>query len=81
MEHVLDYTGFAIENILYPIICTIEKEKIPMEKKSKLKREAFASFLEEAKNYDECPGFREMTVEQLEEEYEKHMDIEKDEER
>lgn len=71
MENEHDYTGFAIENILHPIIEAIEQEKCSPEKKSKLKEKAFASFLEEAKNYQECPGFQNMTVKQLQEEYER----------
>ena len=45
MENEHDYTGFAIENILHPIIEAIEQEKCSPEKKSKLKEKAFASLL------------------------------------
>ena len=46
-EH--DYTGFAIENILHPIIETIEQEKCAQKK---MKQQAFTEFLEDAKKYD-----------------------------
>ena len=81
MENEHDYTEFAIENILHPIILAIEEEKATSERKKKLKEKAFASFLEEAKSYQECPGFQEMTVEQLQKEYERLIGIQKDEER
>ena len=78
MENEHDYTGFAIENILHPIIEAIEEENSTPERKKKLKENAFASFLEEAKNYQECPGLQNMTVEQLQMEYER---LQKQEER
>lgn len=76
-----DYTGFAIENILHPIIEAIEQEKGTVKEKEALKQQAFQRFLEEAKQYEECPGFQNMTVEQLQMEYERLMKQQKQEER
>ena len=70
MENTYDYTGFAIENILHPIILAIEEENSTPERKKKLKEKAFAGFLEDAKKYQECPGLQNMTVEQLKIQYE-----------
>ena len=81
MEDMHDYTGFAIENILHPIIWAIEEEKTSPEKKKKLKEKAFASFLEDAKKYQECPELQNMTVEELKAEYEKLMGKQNREER
>ena len=73
MEDMRDYTGFVIENILHPVICAIESENYSPEKKQKLRKHAFASFLEEAKEYEECQRLKQMTVEQLQAEYERLM--------
>ena len=81
MEDAYDYTGFAIENILHPIILAIEEENNTPERKKQLKEKAFVSFLEEAKNYQECPNLQNMTVEQLKDEYGRLMGISKIEER
>ena len=81
MENEHDYTGFAIENILHPIIEAIEQEKCAPEKKQKMKQQAFTEFLEDAKKYDECDRLQKMTVEQLQKEYEKLMGKQNQEER
>ena len=81
MENENDYTEFAIENILHPIIEAIEQEKSAPEEKKKMIQQAFKEFLEDAKNYQECPGFQNMTVKQLQEEYERLMGKENEEER
>lgn len=71
MEEKHDYTGFAIENILDPIIKAIEQGEGTQEKKAELKKKAFQDFLNEAKEYEECLGFENMKVEQLQKEYER----------
>lgn len=81
MENEHDYTGFAIENILHPIIEAIEQEKSAPEEKKKMIQQAFKEFLEDAKKYDECDRLKKMTVEQLQMEYERLIGIQKDEER
>lgn len=81
MEDAYDYTGFAIENILDPIIKAIEQGEGTQEKKAELKKKAFQDFLNEAKEYEECPGFQDMTVEQLKVEYERIMGKQNQEER
>ena len=71
MEEELYYEHIMIENILHNVISAIEDGPYSKEEKEKYKKEAFEKFLKEAKEYKGCPGFKEMTMEELKKEYEK----------
>ncbi len=81
MEETLYYEHIMMENVLYNIIQAIKEGPYSEEQKEKYIQEAFEKFLQEAKGYKGCPGFKNMTVDQLRKEYERLMGKEHQEER
>ena len=81
MEDKLYYEHIVMENVLHNIIQAIKEGPYSKEQKEQYIQEAFEKFLQEAQGYKGCPGFKNMTVDQLKKEYEKIMEKNKQEER
>ena len=72
-EDSLHYERIVIEMVLVPMIQAIQEQEgdCKTEQIKQQIEEAFEIFLQDAKQFEGCPGFKEMTVEELKKEYDR----------
>lgn len=66
----LYYEHIMIQNELHKLITLINESSVSAKQKEELREKTYAEFLSRAKEYKSCPAFKNMTVEELRNEYE-----------